>query len=542
MVRIKKIILLLLQPRIFFGLVLISLLPALYIFMSLPNTKKALPVPTSETVSSSLMQSFIARRVYAAGIDYAKFTKPPFNLPEPNGDSDIKYSAETIARSNTLGGYVQKHLSYIQSKFPGHPEYVDPFASVIWNVAIEGTYANPFEWNCNDNDANTVNQLCPTSAFTPGGWQVNGSQVSQAASHIVDDFKQIYGNADAATVKSVGDKIIAASNAQNITEPKKYAGITRISSFPSKDLGTIRAEAIGGNSESQNLLGILLMDPELGAVVVTREVAGDMANKGGDWVAAMTGYGYSDFQVWSNRASALAAQYSGSIGDGGGGAGGAGSFNLSLVLKPKDNDSYVLNVATAQAIGGAGGGGGNGAGGTGNTSDVVNWAQQITAGLKTNLWTYYNDSRGIDLCQGAYCVSQRSGSGEDDLYWCTYLVVDAYNLAGHAGMTVDRQGSVQAMAEFFKGNGFLYVRYDDSTGQAALGQVKPGFAFFLESERGVYNEKEHTGLVQTISIDGNGNGSLVTYESNSDQISHTFTIANWQVLNTFYPLTGFGGV
>jgi len=290
--------------------------------------------------------------VRAAGIDYSKYTKPPFNLPSPNGDSDTKYDSETISRANTLGGYVQKHLPYLQGKFSSHPEYIDPFSAVIWDVAIEGTGADPYNWNCQDiqGSSNNVNNGCP-NGYSSGGWQVNGIQVSQAASHLAADFQEVYGKTDGATVKSVGDKIIGGSSSPKITNP---------SSFPSTDLQTI----INTNTvESRQLMAILLMDPELGAVSISQEVAGDISGTG-NWVSAMSGWGsyYSgNMQTFSNRAKYLADNYNGTVTGGSGATTGGGSYSLDLILKPLSKDSYVLNMATAQAIGGGSGGSGQGA-------------------------------------------------------------------------------------------------------------------------------------------------------------------------------------
>jgi hypothetical protein len=341
----------LLKPKIYFSLAFLSLLPPLYmIFFVLPQQYSPTPVvPLNSLTVSKAKNLFIPQKVYAAGIDFTKYTQSPFNLPTPSGESDIKYESDTLTRANTLGGYVQKHLSYLQGKFSSHPEYIDPFAAVIWDVAIEGTGADPYDWNCQDvqGSSNNVNNGCP-NGYSSGGWQVNGIQVSQAASHLAADFQEVYGKTDGATVKSVGDRIISGSSDPKITNP---------SSFPATDLQTIIS---ANTTESRQLMAILLMDPELGAVAISQEIAGDIGSTG-NWVSAMLGWPgsyYSDnMQNFSNRAKYLADNYTGSVTGGGTTGTGGGSYSLDLVLKPTEKDTYVLNKATAQALGGGGGSG-----------------------------------------------------------------------------------------------------------------------------------------------------------------------------------------
>lgn len=184
----------------------------------------------------------------------------------------------------------------------------------------------------------------------------------------------------------------------------------------------------------------------------------------------------------------------------------------------------------------------------GDLAGILPWADKITSVLEPALWTYLNNQEE-DICNEAgYCANKRSGVSTEDLYWCTFLVIDAYNLSGYSGLTPDKHLGVIYMVPFFQDTeGYIFLPYNpedtsDAINQRTLQQVKPGMAFFMAQDLTVTQSMEHTGLVKSISIDSHGNGSIETYESNSDTISHTFTISDWTVMNMFYPLRGFGGV
>ena len=519
-------------PAFILGVLLLFLFLSLQLYYT--TQQPHLPSPIAKTINHIITAK-------AAGVDVTKYTQSPYNLPAPNGepDSDFNYNEKVAANLNTLGSAVASNQSYLTSKFDA--KYVDPFLSVIWIGAIENSGADAYFWNCEDSGS-SINAGCPGGWYS-GGWQVGyGMQVIQAIDHLEEDFNHAYGGADdASKVQQVGQQVINNSGGK----------ITNPSTFPTKSIATLVSEAKSGNQDSRQAIAVLLLDPKIGAITIALEVAGDIAGRD-DWRTTMenwpgsgASYYAPNMQNFSNRMKKIADNYTGQAGSSGGGGVGGGSYTLDLVLKPTEKDTYVLNKATAQAIGGGTASGAPSSGSFSDAAGVLGYAQQITAGLKPNLWDYYNNSTGLNICNGGYCATKNSGNSEDDLYWCTYLVIDAYNLAGHKGLSVGSHGAVVEMAKFFnaqKSNGYVYVNYTDSTGKTALPQVKPGYAFFLESVRDTYTGKEHTGLVQSIDLDSNGNGSIVTFESNSNKTSHTFTISNWQVLNTSYPVTGFGGV
>jgi len=284
-------------------------------------------------------------------IDVTTYTKSPFSLPSPNGSSDASFSENTIQSLNELGSFVAKHQSYLTSTAKNNnPTYVDPFVSVIWTGAIELTNGNQFSWNCRDNRSIKINNGC-SGGFTSGGWQVGyGIQVAQAASHIEDDFNEVYGTGSSNNgqkVAEVGQKVIDASSASpdgQIVNPRF---------FPTESLSSLLVKARGGDANAQQALAILLMDKELGAVVISREIAGDIAGKD-NWKATMEGWGSyysSNMQNFANRMGELATKYTGGSGTS---SGYLGSHTVTLTVRPKKENTYVINVSKAQVLGARG--------------------------------------------------------------------------------------------------------------------------------------------------------------------------------------------
>lgn len=180
--------------------------------------------------------------------------------------------------------------------------------------------------------------------------------------------------------------------------------------------------------------------------------------------------------------------------------------------------------------------------------DIVSWAEKITAALRPNLWSYYNNMTA-NICSGTgYCATKATGNSEVNLYWCTYLVVDAYNLSDKKGLNITSDAAVVNMMQNWKNMaGYTFYPYDPGNpsnpeNRDTLSKIHPGVAFFFAEDPHQTVGAEHTGLVKSISIDKNGNGSITSLESNSDKTSHTYIISDWTFKGAFFPLRGFGGV
>ncbi len=284
-------------------------------------------------------------------VNFTKYTQSPYYLPPPDGPSDINFSESQMNDMNTLGALVAKYQSYLRTKVKnGDPKYIDPFLSVIWTGAVEGIGGYRFFWNCQDTHKE-INRGC-VGGYYSGGWQVGyGIQVSQATSHIVEDFEAAYGKGSASNpskVKEVGQRVINDSGGK----------ITNPSSFPEISLTTLASRAQSGDNSAQQAIAILLMDKDLGAIALAREIAGDIAARD-NWRSTMEGWApyYKQFmQKFSNRAKALADRYKGiPMGDSIGTASTFVPQEFTITILPLvQNELFESSRATAEVIGGQG--------------------------------------------------------------------------------------------------------------------------------------------------------------------------------------------
>ena len=123
----------------------------------------------------------------------------------------------------------------------------------------------------------------------------------------------------------------------------------------------------------------------------------------------------------------------------------------------------------------------SGGGVSGSCGSVVDWDNKIVAKLIPGVQGLYNN---LPTQIKSNCASTTPPPWFEDMYWCTYSVVDAYNLAGLKGMTTADDGAVISMHKFFmqQQNGYVYVEYEKASNHlAALQQVKPGYAMMLEA-------------------------------------------------------------
>lgn len=131
-----------------------------------------------------------------------------------------------------------------------------------------------------------------------------------------------------------------------------------------------------------------------------------------------------------------------------------------------------------------------------------------------------------------------TGEGNNK-YWCTYLVVDAYNQAGFTGLTRANHGSVVAMKNYFENtsaNGGKYIFLPPSTPATNLAE---GDVIFFEGEKG-----QHVSLVKSKDIN-DGNGTINTLESNNVVTEDKLIVNNNRVISAkttqyIYSITGFG--
>jgi len=191
----------------------------------------------------------------------------------------------------------------------------------------------------------------------------------------------------------------------------------------------------------------------------------------------------------------------------------------------------------------------------GPCGSVTDWAMTLNQALQQGDDTYYNKmTAGVNGC--GYGATQRAGhDSPTGKYWCTNLVIDAYNLAGIAGLTTapgpgvkdpslppPGQQQVITMAQWWMtAPGYTYLDVRTGDRRAAIQKVRPGYAIFYESVFGEENGDEHVALVSSISVDTQGNGQITTVDSNAEVKQFTYRVVHGKVQNPPYPVIGFGG-
>lgn len=197
---------------------------------------------------------------------------------------------------------------------------------------------------------------------------------------------------------------------------------------------------------------------------------------------------------------------------------------------------------------------------------LLTWAQTINDRLElgapdpsTELHYRYHNRQMNNIYNCNYSALKRDGQATqvNDLvderinhwYWCTYIVIDSFNLTGVKGLSGEAldltQADVRDLHIFMDSTpGMQFVDYRTNK-KTALSKVRPGYAFFVEScFRSYCAGGAHTGIINSINIDNHGNGTIITLESNNTSKSHTWPVAEWEVIEPDYagrPLVGFGG-
>lgn len=147
-----------------------------------------------------------------------------------------------------------------------------------------------------------------------------------------------------------------------------------------------------------------------------------------------------------------------------------------------------------------------------------------------------------NITNGIYSATTRTaqnrGVGPTGIYWCTNIVIDSYNLSDIPGLGPGHQ-LVRNMLNFWQSTpGYSYIPYD---GINSLNQVRPGYVVF----RIVQNDFnfDHASIIQSISVDQRGDGSIKTLDSNSFK-NWSSAIKDGRIVKDPFdwPIVGFGGI
>jgi|GEM_PF-5594890 len=191
-----------------------------------------------------------------------------------------------------------------------------------------------------------------------------------------------------------------------------------------------------------------------------------------------------------------------------------------------------------------------------DAKSVVGWADKLSGFLELgttenpggiSLGRVYN-KMVADIKNGDYSATKRAaeiagGAGPRGIYWCTNIVIDAFNLAGRKGLDIGKHQAVVNMVNFWKSTtDYLFLDYTNGSRKDILSQVQPGYAFFLQTSPGQYGPLDHVAIVKGITINTQGDGVLETYDSNYPKKTERYEIDGWNIKGLLFPYTiGFGG-
>lgn len=160
---------------------------------------------------------------------------------------------------------------------------------------------------------------------------------------------------------------------------------------------------------------------------------------------------------------------------------------------------------------------------------ILPWTIQISDALQTGFDGSY-DKMVSNITNGTYTAPQSPGTSTSNKYWCTYLVIDSYNLAGFSGLSRAHAGAVN-MLSFWKTNA-AYTFLDYYNNNHMLDQVQPGYSILFQDNPGQTSigDFDHAAIVKDINVDSHGNGTLNTYDSNLPGIKGVpYTLVDWEI-------------
>jgi len=481
---------------------LIDLLKALMSFNTIrfPTVVITMPSPSNQPINPTAAPPLNTGGSYDG-----------LGLPVPVSDGINGYlTLKSKIESNPNSLWAVQQLLAAEKTYRDKGGSIIPYLTTAWIWFENGasSWPDPYEVNCNDdrpNYSSEVSFYCNSSNF-----QIAGYQAAERKSNYIGIFNIFYSNAELKTVlQAVVDNSHHASKTKwNYKDSGQNKGlISRYlssKSIPASiTLNDISPSRSFFSEEGQFFTLILGKDPKMAVALNSFAVNSSFLNqlKNANDSHKLYGYiGNREVQLISNMIAAL----------------------------------YMIDTGSLPSSGFTGGG------------DIVSWAGQISNNLQAGQVCDGWNCRQINnsISNGSFSAAVRQGY-DDSLtttgrYWCTQLPIDSYNLAGKKGLN-NSHAAVVNMVKFWQITaGYKYLDYSGSGNhQQILSQLQPGCAMFQESKHGVYTGYEHAAVVKDVSIN-NGNGYIMTYDSNGPKKTSRYIIDNWQVTNNFYSYVSFG--
>lgn len=127
-------------------------------------------------------------------------------------------------------------------------------------------------------------------------------------------------------------------------------------------------------------------------------------------------------------------------------------------------------------------------------------------------------------------------------YWCTYLIVDAYNNIGITGLNRIFHGGVINMKNYFSDTIANNNKLRFLSSSTSVTSLRSGDVIFFEG-----SGSQHANLVSSVDIDENGNGVIHTLDSNNVFKEDVVFVKNYiatkaQTTQRLYSVTGYGQI
>jgi len=162
------------------------------------------------------------------------------------------------------------------------------------------------------------------------------------------------------------------------------------------------------------------------------------------------------------------------------------------------------------------------------SNNILSWGEQILNYLQPyptpcGQIYMYNVMQQV-ITNGSYTARQKPGSAcgkSGSSYYCTNLVIDAYNLAG---IKNNFSQSVPTMIEQWPLSSGLTVRESSNVAGLQQGDV----VFWLMSND--VSTAQHVDIIQSMDVSTDGNGTLTTIDANTNSKTNTFFVHNWSLI------------
>jgi len=155
-------------------------------------------------------------------------------------------------------------------------------------------------------------------------------------------------------------------------------------------------------------------------------------------------------------------------------------------------------------------------------SSIISWAQQIDDSVTKLACSSYRNVMLATITNGSHTVPQKYGTCSGDGYnafLCTDLVIQSYTLAG-VSKYFNRKAYV--MAEHWIPSVQLI------TGENVFSLISPVDAIFPSCDT-TTNEIGHAALIENVSVNSNGAGTITTIDTNMPSEYNTLRVRGWNI-------------